>query len=146
MPRDPTPQLTSCQFLYRRTKTACVVNRLPAGEGREAHEVGVGVGVGHETEAGAAVIHEVELDVSPALCELLAALRFPERDRVTPLDDTGIHVEKRLADRFLEPELAPPVADRDVVEEHPAHTARLVAVGQEEVAIAPVAVLGIGAR
>src|SRR5579875_2857627 len=129
----------------RRDRVASRTDRIarrgcrsgPGGLRRQGHENRLDIAVGLEPEQGAAVIDEVEFDITAAADQLLAALfGRPGLEHVAP-DEAGIDGEKRLADIAGEGEIPLPVPAVEVIEKNAADPARLVAVPDEEVFIAP---------
>src|ERR1700730_10741516 len=113
---------------------------------RQGHQYGVDVAAGLEAEGGAAVVKQVELDIAAAADELVAALlRGPGLFHVAA-HERGIDGEERLAHLLGEGEVALPVAAVDIVVEDTADAARLVAVLQKEILVAPLLEAGIVGR
>src|SRR6202035_1300897 len=107
-----------------------------------------------EAEPCAAVVEQVELDIAAAANELMAALLVaPGLGHPRP-HDPRIGRAECLADPADEGEIALPSiglgaglgATIEIVEEDAAGAARLVAVRQEEILVAPFLVRGVGVR
>src|SRR5206468_445766 len=117
---------------------------LPAGSplrpccfGGERHQDRLDIAAGFQTECGAAVVEQVELDVAAAAHQLMAALLLcPGEPHARPHDGRE-NGEQGVADRSDKGEVALPVAAVDIVEEDPAGTTRFAAVLQKEVLVAP---------
>src|SRR5690606_5472626 len=88
-------------------------------------------------EQRAAVVDQVELDVAPAAPGLEVALALAVRFVAVAFDDRRIRVEEGIPDRARERERPLEARLVQVVEEDAADAARLVAVLQEEVVVAP---------
>src|SRR5579875_1578471 len=114
------------------------IERLrPGRERRQGHEDRLGIAAGHQAEARAAVIEEVELHVAAAPRELMPALRLgPARVHMPP-HDGGIGGEKGAADILHKGEATLPVTALQIVEEDAACAARLAPVLDEEILVAP---------
>src|SRR5205823_5644888 len=109
----------------------------PGRFGRERHQDRFDIAAGPQAEAGAAVVEQVELDVTAAADQLVTAL-FGGPRAVHPCPrDRRKDREKRFADRPDKSEIAFPVAAREIVEENPAGAARLAAMWQVEIVVAP---------
>src|SRR6185369_12166815 len=109
----------------------------PRGFRRQRHQDRLDIAAGLQPEAGAAVVQQVELDIAPAPDQLMATL-FRRPRPVHPLpNDGGIDLEKRLADTAAERKIALPVAAVEIIEKDAAGAARLVAMWQEEILVAP---------
>lgn len=72
--------------------------RLPAHQGRQAHEDGVEIAPAAQAEERAAIVDEVELDVAPAPLELRRAVGLGEGGVPPPLHEGSIGGEKGIAD------------------------------------------------
>uniref|UniRef100_A0A0N4Z401 LigA n=1 Tax=Parastrongyloides trichosuri TaxID=131310 RepID=A0A0N4Z401_PARTI len=118
----------------------------PLHHGRHGTEDGVDIAAGLKAEHGAAIVEQVELDVAAATDQLFLALRVGPGLVHPAGDDLRIDLEEGLADRLGEGEVLLPVAAVVVVVEDAAGAARLVAVGQEEILVAPVLVFGVPRR
>src|SRR6185437_14066436 len=88
-------------------------------------------------EQGAAVIEQVELDIASALDQLRLAVVLAPRLVHPPTHDLRIDAEESLADRPREGEVGGVVAAVQMVVEDAADAARLIAVGQVEIVVAP---------
>src|SRR5206468_749458 len=112
---------------------------LPAGSplrpccfGGERHQDRLDIAAGFQTECGAAVVEQVELDVAAAAHQLMTALLGrPGLPHPRPHDGRE-DTKESVADRSDKGEVALPVAAVEVVEEDPARPARLAAVLQKE--------------
>src|SRR5690606_1440084 len=89
-----------------------------------------------QAEVGAAVPDQVELDVAAAAVELELALALVVLHGAATLDDGQPGVEEAVADRAHIGEVAFEVVG-EVVEEQAADAARLIAVPEDEVVVAP---------
>src|SRR5262245_39594308 len=104
---------------------------------RQRHQDGLDIAAGHQPELGAAVVEEVELNIASAPRQLVVAfLRRPALVHV-PAHQLGIDLQKRLADIAGEGEVALEVSAVEIVEKNAAHAARLAAVRQVEILVAP---------
>src|SRR5690606_11319638 len=101
-----------------------------------AHQDGFGAAAGLQAEQGAAIVDQVELDVAAAAVELEVALALAVGGVAAPFDDRQVRVEEAVADRAHVGEVAVEVAVQ-VVEEQAADAARLLAVLEVEVLVAP---------
>src|SRR5580704_9621251 len=109
----------------------------PARLGRQGHQDRLDIAAGHQAELGAAIMQQVELDIAAAAHQLVLALGIRPRLVHVPAHQPGIDLEERLADAAGEGEVAREVAAVEIVEEDAAHAARLAAVRQVEVFVAP---------
>src|SRR5690606_39298867 len=80
---------------------------------------------------------QVELDVAAAPVELEAALFVGRVAVVIAFDDRDIGAQEGFTDRTCERECAVEIGLGEVVEEDPAHAARLAAVLEEKIIVAP---------
>src|SRR5437868_723327 len=106
----------------------------PGDEWREAHEDRLDVSARAQAEESAAVVDQVELDVSPAPAELLRTVVLGVRQRAAPLRDRRVGGQERVPDVAQE---RPALVAAQVVEEDPAHAALVAAVLDEEVVLRP---------
>src|SRR5688572_16960761 len=116
---------------------------------RQRHQNRVGVAAGLEAEQCAAVVEQVELDITAAADQLAAALLVGPVAAHVAAHDLGIAGKERFADRAGEAEILVPVAGVEMVVEDAAKAARLLAVRQVEIFVAPLLVArivaGVGA-
>ena len=115
------------------------VRRLlrPARLRRQGHQDGLGIAAGLQAELGAAVVEQVELHIAAAAHQLVGLVGVRPASSHVPSDDVGIDVQKCESHRLGEGEIPLPVAGVQPVVEDAAHAARLAAVRQEEVLVAP---------
>src|SRR5690606_10355694 len=95
------------------------------------------IAAGHEPEPGAAVVKQVELDIAAALDQLAPALLVGPRRRHAPANDAREDVEEGEPNVAGEGEIGRPVAAVQIVVEDAADPARLVAVLEMEILVAP---------
>src|SRR5690349_5393154 len=101
----------------------------------------IDIAAGLQSEDGAAVVEQVELDIAAAPDQLLLAVGFrPGAGEIAP-DDIGIDLQEGAADILREGEVGVPVAAVVPVVEDAADAARLFAVRQIEILVAPLLVL-----
>src|ERR1044072_6427597 len=89
-PRRSRPLARPAQHLERRRLGASrlgLVRVLPARQQRQRHEDALDASARSQPEAGAAVVHQVELDVAAAAQPLPAALAVAPRARDAALDE-----------------------------------------------------------
>ncbi len=137
--------------LYRRASARARLRLpvvAPGGERRHRHQDALGPAARLQAEMRAAVPDQVELDIAAAPVGLERALRLAVRHRLAPLHDRQVGRQERIADRTRHRERGLDVGFADVVEEHAADAARLLAMLQEEVLVAPglVARVALGAE
>src|SRR6185436_20888590 len=106
----------------------------PGDQRRQRHQDRLGAAARLQAEQRAAVVDEVELDVAPAAIRLEGALALAEGMLPALLDDRRIGGQEMVADRPREIEGA---VIGNVVEEDAADAARLVAMLEVEVLVAP---------
>src|SRR6266571_3215532 len=118
----------------------------PLHEGRERHQYRLRAASGLQSEERPAVVDEVELDVAAAAVGLEVPLALAVGKAPPPLENRKVSRQKMLADaaREIETEVEPFLVQ--VVEENPADTARLAAVLEVEVFVAPALEAGIAVR
>src|SRR5262245_16131497 len=88
----------------------------------------VNVAAGFQPEHGAAVVEQVELDITAAADQLLFALALaPRRDKIAP-HQLGIDSQERFPHRLREGEVGFPVAGVEPVVKDAADAAHLAAV------------------
>src|SRR5690606_7434603 len=90
-----------------------------------------------QPEQRAAIVDEVELDVTTAAPRLEITLALGPRLVAMAHDDRRIRFEEGVAHRSCQRETGHEAAFVEVIEEDAADAARLVAVLQEEVIVAP---------
>src|SRR5688572_27685206 len=112
----------------------------PFGARRQGHEDRLGAAARLQAEERAAIVDQVELDVAAAPVGLEAALALAERQVFPSFEKRYVGLEEMVADRLRQVERG---RLRQVVEEDAADAARLVAVAQVEVFVAPALVLRI---
>src|ERR1700724_4651508 len=110
---------------------------LPAHQGRQRHQDRLGAASGLQAQEGAAVVEEVELDVTAAAIELELALAIAERRAAAALDDRQVRGQVGVAHPADELEAAREAPLRQVVEEEAADAAGLSTVPEVEVVVAP---------
>src|SRR6202043_1177424 len=95
------------------------------------------IAAGLEPEQCTAVVEQIELDIAAPPHQLLLALGFrPGLGKIAP-DEPGIDAQQRAADLLGEGEIRFPVAAVMPVVKDAADAARLVAVLEKEIFIAP---------
>src|SRR6266852_443325 len=113
----------------------------PGDFGWQRHQDRLDIAAGLEAEQRAAVVEQVELDITAASDELVTALLRRPRLEHVPADQHRVDGEEGFADIVGEGEVALPAAAVaaavEIVEEDAADAARLVAVLEEEILIAP---------
>src|SRR5438132_7771160 len=117
----------------------------PGRFGGERHQDRLDIAAGLQTECGAAVVEQVELDVAAAADELMTALFGRPGEPHPGPHDGRENGEDGVSDRSEEGEVALPVAAIEIVEEDPAGAARLAPVRQKEVFVAPLLEAGVAA-
>src|SRR3569623_925720 len=116
---------------------------LPLHHGWHGRLDRIDVAAGLEAEDGAAVVEQVEFDISAAAHELLLALGLAPRLGEVSAHEFGIDRQEGAADLLREGEGRVPVA-LEIIVEDAADAAHLVAVLEEEVLIAPRLVFVVG--
>jgi hypothetical protein len=109
----------------------------PGDHRRHRHQDALGAAARLQAEQRAAVVHEVELDVAAAPVGLEVALALAVRGVAAAPDDRQVRRQEGVADRAHQREARVEAALGEVVEEDAADAARLVAVLEEEVLVAP---------
>jgi len=111
---------------------------LPSSSQRQAHEDGLDPGVlGVKAELGAAIMDEIELDISAATELLPALLLRGERHVFSLLDDGQVCRNERAETVGNERQQLLGILLVEVVEKYPTNTASLVTMGVEKILIAP---------
>src|SRR5216683_2545317 len=134
------PPMPPTENDYRKPRKYRKPNELasrPPNLGRQGHQDRLDIAAGHQAELGAAVVQQVELDVAAAPHQLVFALGFRPRLVHVPAHQLGIDREEGLADVAGEGEVAGEVAAVEIVVKDAADAARLAAVGQMKVLVAP---------
>src|SRR5579885_1078651 len=98
---------------------------------------GFDITAGFQAEAGAAVIKQVEFDIAAAADQLMAALLFAPRQSHARPNDCRVDADKRLSDRLHKTEVALPIAAVEIINKEAAGAARLVAVFEKKIPVAP---------
>ena len=104
---------------------------------RQRHQNRFGAASRLQAEQGAAVEYEIEFDVAPAPVRLKVALAVAVWRIASTLDDRYVRIQKRIADGALHGEALSKTGLMKVIEEHAADAARLVAMLQIEIFVAP---------
>src|SRR5271166_2063480 len=113
----------------------------PFHQRRQGGENRLDIAAGPQAEHGAAVVQEVELDVASTTNELLIALRLvPGRRKVAP-HQLRIDIQERAADVLDKSKVRVPISRIVPVEENAANAARLAAMLEIEILVAPSLVL-----
>ena len=93
---------------------------FPACERRQRHQDRLGATAGLQAERSAAIVDEIELDITPATIQLEIALAFAERRRAPTRDDRQIRGQEVIADAALISEAALEAPLVQIVEEQSA--------------------------
>src|SRR5450755_1548839 len=109
----------------------------PARDRRKRHEDRLGAAVGLKAEQRAAIVDKIELDVAPAAVCLEIAFAIPVGEILAPEHDRIVRGEKMLTDALRQREAMFEAALVQIVEKNPADAARLVAMPEEKVVVAP---------
>src|SRR5438552_11354572 len=112
----------------------------------QGHQDRLDIAAGLEAKAGAAVVKEIELDIAAAADQLVLPLRRGPRPVHALAHDRREHREKRVADRPDKREIALPIAAVEIIEKDAAGAARLAAMRQIEILVAPLFEAFIGVR
>src|SRR5690606_41660700 len=115
---------------------------FPARQRRQAHQDRLGASARLQAEMGAAVEHQVELDVAPASVQLELALALAIRRVLAAFHDRQVGVEEAIAHGAHVAEVGLEIA-LQVVEEQPANAAGLAALLEAEVLVAPALVRAV---
>src|SRR3981081_1017262 len=118
-------------------RCASIPRSRPARLGRQGHQDRFDIAAGHQAELGAAIVQQVELDIAAAPHQLVLALGFRPRLVHVPAHQPGIDFQEALAAAARKSEGAREVAAVEIVKEDAAHAARLAAMRQVEVLVAP---------
>src|SRR5688572_32447230 len=94
---------------------------FPARERRQRHQNRFGATAGLQAERSAAVVDEIEFDITPATIELEAALALAVLRGASARDDRQIRGEEMIADAALISEAALESPLVEVVEKQPAY-------------------------
>src|SRR6266545_6880141 len=130
-------------FLARRVGLPVVA---PLHEGRERHQYRLRAASGLQSEERPAVVDEVELDVAAAAVGLEIPLALAVGEAPPPLENRKVSRQKMLADAAREIETEVEAFLVQVVEENSADPARLAAVLEKKVLVAPALEAGIAVR
>ncbi len=110
---------------------------FPMHDRRQRHQNRFGAASRLQAEQCAAIEYEVEFDVAPTPVRLKIALALAVGHVAPPLDDRHVGIEKRIADRALHRKALRETGLVEIIEEHAANAARLVAMLQIKVFVAP---------
>src|SRR5258708_1866472 len=97
---------------------------------------------GAQAEMSAAVIEQIEFDITAAPLGLFVALFLGPGFRHAAADDGGLDVQKGFAHRLGEGEIPLPIAAVVMVEKDAACAARLAAIPQPEICVRPLPSFG----
>src|SRR3989338_2524695 len=124
------------QFRFCRARLRMPVI-TPFHQRRHGHQDGFGAAVALQTEDGAAVDHQVEFDIAAAPVKLEIALAFAVRSIHAALENRHVGRQKEITDALLDGEGVGEIRFTKVVEENAADAARLVAVLEVKIFVAP---------
>src|SRR6185312_11618020 len=114
-----------------------ILTLRPGHHRRQGHQDRLDIAAGLQAEDGAAIVEQVELDIAAAAHQLmLAVLLGPAFLHVAP-DERRIDVEEGQSDVARKGEIALPIAAVEIIVEDAADAARLAAMLQEEIFVAP---------
>src|SRR5690606_15582747 len=120
----------------RRPQVASAPSR-PLHFRRQRRQDRLDIAAGLEAKQRAAIVEQIELHVAAAAHQLFLALGGGPRRVHVAADEPRVDVEKRPADVLDEGEVVGPAAGIEIVEEDAADAARLAAVRQMKVLVAP---------
>src|SRR5690606_32321806 len=109
----------------------------PLHDGRHRHQDAFGAAARLQAEQRAAVPHEVELDIAATAIGLEVALALAIGRVAAALQDGQVGLDEGVAHRADHREAALEAEFGEVIEEDAADAARLIAVLEEEVLVAP---------
>src|SRR5579859_1006454 len=118
----------------------------PLHDRRQRHENGFGAAARLQAEQCAAVVDQIEFDVTTAPVSLEIAFGFAEGQISAALDDRRVGVDQVVADAAHEREAGVEVGLRQVVEEDAANSTRFPAMLEIEILVAPFLEPGMGLR
>src|SRR5258706_10618872 len=118
----------------------------PFHDRRQGHEDGFGAATGLQAEQRSAIIDQVEFDVTAAPVGLEIALDFAERQILAAFDNRHVGVQQVIAYAADQHEAGIEVRLRQVIEEDAANAARLPAMFEIEILVAPFLELAVGFR
>src|ERR1700755_174681 len=137
-------RLTGWYRPYRSASRAAVWSSGPFHFRRHRRQDRIDIAAGLQSEDGAAIIQQVELDVTSAPDQLLFAVGGgPGRAEIAP-DDFRIDLQETAADILGKGKVGVPVAAVMPVVEDAADAARFLTVRQIEIIVAPFPVFFIG--
>src|SRR5690606_3612611 len=105
----------------------------PADQWWQRHQDGFGAATALQAEQGAAVEHQVELDVTAAAVQLELTLALAIRLVLAAFENRFVGLDVMIADAAHQGEGIVEAASAEIVEEQAADTARFVAMLEEEV-------------
>jgi len=109
---------------------------FPTYFGWKGHEDGFGSAFALQAEDSAAIVDKIKLYVSTSSILLKCFFSFSVGDRFSQSDNGRVDIGEGVADAFHECEGIIEPAAIEIVEENAADASGLIAVGEEEVAIA----------
>src|SRR5438067_4470025 len=115
----------------------------PFDDRRQRQENRFGAASGLQAEQRAAIPDQIEFHVAAAAIRLEVALPLAIGRVLAPNENRLVRREEMIADRLREPQATIETAVRQVIEKNAADAARLAAMLQEKVIVAPALVLGI---
>src|SRR5213592_3316752 len=127
-------------FRTRRIRLPVIT---PLHERGQRHQYRLGAAGRLQSEQRAAIIDEIELHIAAAAIGLEVSLALAVRKILPALDDGKISRKKMIADAASELEARVETALVQIIEENPADAARLAAVLEIEVLVAPAFETGI---
>src|SRR5690242_18153779 len=143
------PIATSAAFPTLRSSTRSFrkwqAGLRPLHDRRHRRQDRLDITAGAQTENGAAVVEQVELDIAAAAHELFLALGLGPRRCKISLYQHRIDLAQRAADLLRKGEVGLPIARVVPVVKDSADAARLVAVFEIEIVVAPFLVFLVGA-
>src|SRR5258706_14072690 len=116
---------------------SCVIVSRPFHFRRHRRQDGIHIAAGFQPEDGAAVVEQIEFDITSAPHELLLAILWCPRRIKIPSHQFGIDFQECAADVLSEGEVGVPVAAVVPVVKNAAYAARLLAMRKIEIFVAP---------
>src|SRR6478735_269032 len=115
---------------------------FPLRNWRHGGENAFDIAAGAQAEMGAAIVKQVEFDITAAPFGLFVAFFFGPGFAHAAADDLRLDVEKGFAHAFGESEIPLPLAAVVMVVKNTANAARLTAMGQPEIGVGPFLIFG----
>src|SRR5262249_29592246 len=133
------------ELLFRAARLGLPVV-APLYPRRQRYQDRLGATAGLQPEQRTAVVHQIELDVAPATIGLERALALAIGKIAAALDDRQISRQEPFSHASRQREASGEIGRVEIVEKNAAHPARLGAMAEIEIIVAPLLIARVALR